>query len=417
MKYAGVKIKNSMLARCRYFASFVRHSTLLSDRIKSSLTALGVEQLSSIQDSSLAAFEGAKSPQLLLHSPTGTGKTLAFLLPIFRRLDPNLKRQVLILVPTMDLAKQIFGVCNQIEQGSASVFGQVAFDRTAGGLASGKDLDFSFRSPIVVGTVGKVGSQEGKKLASVFSSVHTLVLDEVDAIVDDRSSAKELCKIGDALRKNKVSIIGSCATLPLRPRNFPPLARCRLVREGEPPGSCIGSYSESQRRVISPLPVPQARHEFIELAGEQPFVGFFRDHLLSGNMGERALVFFNSSDLLDSVIDELIEVLGLDSVSGRLYSLSGCTDIEGRLGTISRFCANFPQKGSVEILFCTDGMARGIDFLGVDAVVNFGPPPSSTAYLHRSGRTARMGRPGVVITTYSGQSQLQAILKIKEMVR
>jgi superfamily II DNA/RNA helicase len=147
----------------------------MSTRVKNQeeiLAKLGITQLNPMQ---LAAQEAlGKSAHLILLSPTGTGKTLAFLLPLLLQLDPTCEEvQLLILVPSRELAIQIEQVVRQMGTG-------FKVNAVYGGRAGSKDrMEIKHRPAVLVGTPGRVADHLRREAFDT-AFIQSLVLDEFD---------------------------------------------------------------------------------------------------------------------------------------------------------------------------------------------------------------------------------------------
>ena len=136
------------------------------------LSKLGIEKLNPMQVEATEAIHS--NPEIVLLSPTGTGKTLAFLLPIIAELDPECEEvQVLIIVPSRELAIQIEQVIREMGTGFKT-------NAVYGGRAASKDrMELKHRPAILVGTPGRIADHlRRKSIGTTF--IKTLVLDEFD---------------------------------------------------------------------------------------------------------------------------------------------------------------------------------------------------------------------------------------------
>ena len=147
----------------------------MSTRVKNQeeiLAKLGITQLNPMQLATQEAME--KSAHLILLSPTGTGKTLAFLLPLLLQLDPACEEvQLLILVPSRELAIQIEQVVRQMGTG-------FKVNAVYGGRAGSKDrMEIKHRPAVLVGTPGRVADHL-RRGAFDTTFIQSLILDEFD---------------------------------------------------------------------------------------------------------------------------------------------------------------------------------------------------------------------------------------------
>lgn len=305
--------------------------------------------------------------QMVGQAPTGTGKTLAYLLPLLQMLDASLPQvQAVVLAPTYELGMQIARVAEQVIRLSGLALRSQAL---IGGANIARQMDKLKQKPqLIIGSTGRMLelSRKGKlRLAHV----KTLVLDEFDRMLDDQN-VPHLRDFLDVLpEESKLQFLFFSATAPkkaLERADF--LNHPEVIRVKESP-------EELSRRAHFCCMVP------------------FRDKAamvrkLTRRLGvKRGLVFihraFDAERTLSKLQYEGIRAGSLLGHSGKMERKQAIADFE---------------KGKLQLLLSTDLAARGLDMEGIDYVFNLDLPDSAQLYQHRAGRTARAGAIGAVIT-------------------
>ena len=306
---------------------------------------------------------------LLVQAPTGTGKTLAYLLPILARLDAVLPQvQAVVLAPTQELSMQIARTARELAQAAGipvRVLGLI------GGASIKRQLEKLKEKPqLVVGTTGRILelAQKGKlKL----SGVRLLVLDEFDRLLD-KQGGEETAAFVQRLRREApeaphYALFSATATK---------LACERAAFLGAPVRITI----EGAAHVPSTIRHYAVMTPFREKAE--------RVRRLTRRLGvRRGIVFLGRA--FDA--ERTLAKLRYDGV--RAEALVGTADKMARQKAIADF-----RRGRVTLLLATDVAARGLDLPEVDTVFNLDLPEDARTYLHRAGRTGRAGREGRVIT-------------------
>lgn len=306
---------------------------------------------------------------LLVQAPTGTGKTLAYLLPILARLDASLPQvQAVVLAPTQELSMQIARTAREVAQAaglSVRVLGLI------GGASIKRQMEKLKEKPqLVVGTTGRILelAQKGKlKL----SGVRLLVLDEFDRLLD-KQGGEETAAFVQRLRREATeaphyALFSATATK---------LACERAAFLGAPARITI----EGAAHVPSTIRHYAVMTPFREKAE--------RVRRLTRRLGvRRGIVFLGRA--FDA--ERTLAKLRYDGV--RAEALVGTADKMARQKAIADF-----RRGRVTLLLATDVAARGLDLPEVDTVFNLDLPEDARTYLHRAGRTGRAGREGRVIT-------------------
>ncbi|MFA9414239.1 DEAD/DEAH box helicase [Streptococcus sp. E29BA] len=331
------------------------------------LTELQFHQLTPIQE---AVFTPIKDGQhLLAVSPTGTGKTLAYLLPSLLRLSPKKSQQLLILAPNSELAGQIF----EVTKTWAEPLGLTA-QLFLSGSSQKRQIERLKKGPeILIGTAGRIF--ELIKLKKIkMMSINTIILDEFDDLLQDSQYQFVKKIITYAPRDHQMIYVSATQAI----------EKTALAK-----GTVIIDLSHQQLDTIS--------HHYMML-DKRDRLDILRKF---ANIPDcRGLVFFNSlSDL--GACEERLTYLGSSAVS-----LASDVNVKFRKVILDKF-----KQHDIALLLATDLVARGIDIEGLELVINYEVPRDKEAYTHRAGRTGRMGKEGLVITLISHQEELKQLKK------
>ena len=317
------------------------------------LNKLGIESLNPMQEEANETIK-SKSDVVLL-SPTGTGKTLAFLLPLIGTLDKdNEEIQLLILVPSRELAQQIEQVARKMGSG-------FKVNAIYGGRSGQLDkIDLKTRPAILIGTPGRIADRFRR---DDFSLMHikTLVLDEFDKSLEI-GFEKEMAEIIDALPNVEQRILTSAtsdATIPEFVGLKTPVA--------------INYLEEGASQLTIKTLLSTEKDKLIALKKALAFIG-----PLPG------IIFCNFKDALDRVSDFLTE----NRIDHECFH-GGMEQID-RERALIKF-----RNGTSQLLLATDLAARGLDIPEIKFILHYHLPPHEKEFTHRNGRTARMNRDGV----------------------
>ncbi|MBW3112858.1 DEAD/DEAH box helicase [Bacillus sp. MCCB 382] len=302
---------------------------------------------------------------VVCESPTGTGKTLAYLLPIIQAIDLSRKQaQAVILAPSRELVMQIHQEIQKWAKGT-----DVTSAAFIGGANIKKQVEKLKKKPhIVVGTTGRmIELMKMKKLK--MHEVKTIVVDEFDLMI----SAEHIREVKDIIK----------STLKERQVLF---FSATLSDETEQVAQSLLQNYEIIKMEAN-LDNPKVDHVFVysELRDKMEAL-----RSISYFKGIKALVFFNQLEKL-SEMEEKLKYKGVE-----LEVLAGESNKMERKQSLDRF-----RSGKVSMLLTTDVAARGLDITDVTHVIHFDFPSDTKQYIHRSGRTGRMGAEGTVICLVS----------------
>ncbi|HVT20818.1 MAG TPA: DEAD/DEAH box helicase, partial [Mycobacteriales bacterium] len=338
----------------------------VADDIVATLAGNGITAPFPIQ--ALAVPLAIKGHDLIGQARTGTGKTLAFTIPLLHRVnpgDPSGKPQALVVVPTRELATQ---VSNDIDLAGGPrgtrvlvIYGGRSYEPQLDALRKGVD--------IVVGTPGRLLDLASQKALDL-SQVKALVLDEADEMLD-LGFLPDVERIVSLLPDTRQTMLfsatmpGPVVTLARRYLKHPTHVRAESPDES----ATVPTTSQFVFRAHH-LDKPEVLARVMQAEGRG-----------------LAMVFTRTKRSADRIAADLTE---------RGFAAAA---VHGDLGQGARERAlRAFRNGKVDILVATDVAARGIDVQGVTHVVNYECPDDEKTYLHRIGRTGRAGETGSAIT-------------------
>jgi superfamily II DNA/RNA helicase len=312
---------------------------------------------------------------LIGQARTGTGKTLAFGIPILQRSvaphDPDYsevpqgKPQALVVAPTRELALQVSGdlTLAGADRGMRvlTVYGGVAYEPQLDTLAAGVD--------IVVGTPGRLIDLCNRRALDI-SHVHALVLDEADEMLD-LGFLPDVEKLLSMTPETRQTMLFS-ATMP---GAIVALARTHMRH----PMNIRAEHSTDSAMVPATAQFIYQAHDL----DKPEIIG----RILQADDAEKIIVFTRTKRQAQRVADDLAE-RGFKS-----------SPLHGDMAQIARERALTKfRDGKLRVLVATDVAARGIDVQGVSHVINYTCPEDEKTYVHRIGRTGRAGASGTAVT-------------------
>ncbi len=334
----------------------------LSGPVQKRLAELKFETPTPIQEQAIPHVLAGKD--VLGKAETGTGKTLAFGLPVIEKVDPGrVAVQALILTPTRELAHQVAESMNDV--------GVARGIRTAtivgGEPVLEQILQLRKGAQVVVGTPGRVLDLVGQRTLNL-GWVEIVVLDEGDRMLD-MGFIDDIGKILERTPPERQTLLFS-ATFP------PPLRKI------------ADRYMRDRHEVETSQGLATVSHI------EQKFIKVSREDK------ERLLRIFLDADPGTAYIVFLNRKRDAGRLGRTLWNrgynvgtIHGDFDQEVRNRVLEQF-----RNGEVRTLVATDVAQRGLDIVGVSHVINYGVPRDPEDYVHRIGRTGRAGRSGIVLT-------------------
>lgn len=335
----------------------------LTPELLAAITKMNISEPTPIQASALPVL--LKGDSAVLHAETGTGKTLAYALPIFMRLDIAAGgTQAIVLAPTHELALQIHRQCTDLAQFSGLAVKALLL---IGGTALDRQIDkLKGRPHIVVGSPGRVLDLiKAGKLKAERATI--LVLDESDRLLggDTLVTVKGIRK---AMPKHVQLICASATEQPEETAFIDHIA----------PGTV---RIEPRQAAVN----PNITHLYMECEARDR-VELLRK-LLRALQPPRVLVFSSDDQLAERATREL------DYWQMPVVELHPDFDKLDRKQAMDDF-----RSGRALVMVASDMAARGLDFPNVTHVINLDAPMQPRAYLHRVGRTGRAGAKGDAIT-------------------
>ena len=305
---------------------------------------------------------------VIAKAPTGTGKTMAFGLPIIERINRESEAvQALILAPTRELAMQITEELREV----AVCHEGLRVVCLYGGEPIGKQINALKRKPqIVVATPGRL-SDHMKRRTVTAKEVQTLVLDEADRMLD-MGFIHDVTRILDKIPKRKNLGMFS-ATISREVMDI------SWVYQRDPEEITVQATKENKPDIL------QYR---LEVPADQKVDTIAR--IIDGEKLERVMCFCNTKGSTER-LTKFLQMRGLDA-----QCIHGDIPQRKREAVMARF-----REGKLHVFVATDVAARGIDVDDVDAVFNYDVPDENEYYIHRIGRTGRAKRHGVAYTLLS----------------
>ena len=317
------------------------------------LTKFNITALNPMQEEASKVIP-LKSDVVLL-SPTGTGKTLAFLLPLIAQLDPNcLEIQLLIIVPSRELAQQIEQVTRKMGSG-------FKVNAVYGGRAGSLDkIDLKHRPAILIGTPGRIADRLRRDHFSL-KHINTLVLDEFDKSLEI-GFEKEMGEIVKTLPAVKQRILTS-ATNDVKMPEFVGLQKPVFINYLDE-----GVSQLTIKTILSP-----EKDKLKTLVKALAFIG-----------PQPGIIFCSFKDELERVSGFLTDNhLPHECFHGGMEQID-------RERALIKF-----RNGTNQLLLATDLAARGLDIPELKFILHYHLPLRSKEFTHRNGRTARMNRDGI----------------------
>ncbi len=325
----------------------------LIEELTKATDKLGFETASEIQAEAIPY--GLNGRDVLAQAQTGTGKTLAFLIPILNNLElENKKVQSLILAPTRELAIQIKEEIDKI-----TIFMNVSVMAAYGGEPIDRQLKKLRENPsIVVGTPGRSLDLIKRKKLNL-SHIRFFVLDEVDEMLN-MGFLEDVETIFELMPAKKQTLFFS-ATMPKKIKDI------------------------SNRFLIDPIHIKVAAKSMTVDKVEQSYMicknknkPNILKRILLLRQGQKIIIFAKTKRSCDELHSFLVEN------KYRVAKIHGDIEQKNRTKVIADF-----KAGKFDILVASDVVARGIDIDGIDLVINFELPQDMEYYIHRIGRTGR----------------------------
>lgn len=358
---------------------------MLSDKLLKSLNKMNFIKPSPIQ---LKVVPLAKCGlDMIIQAKSGTGKTLAFAICLLESYEADLKfPQSLVVVPTREIAVQIFNVLNEL---GSNVKHFKAFE-FIGGTEIADDRKKIQSAKVVVGTPGRILHLIKNEIFNI-SNLKTLVLDEADKLLEGGQMGKDVKAIL-AIMPKKIQILATTAT--------------------------VTKHLERVMKQVMKNPIGiTPKHEIPVLLGIKQFVKVLPSEsdnirLMNAKIDELHKIFTRitfKQCLLFTDSQSKTESYGnyLKKRGWKNEVINGAQDQSQRLHVLDKLI-----KFECRILISTDLMARGIDIENINLIINLDLPFDCFTYLHRIGRAGRFGTHGIAITFVDGENNLKKFQKM-----
>ncbi|QNU67141.1 DEAD/DEAH box helicase [Ruminiclostridium herbifermentans] len=310
--------------------------------------------------------EAQNNKDLIIQSETGTGKTLAYLLPLFEKIDTQKKEmQAIILVPTHELAIQVERQIEMLSQNSdlkatsTPIIGDVNIQRQIEKL--------KLKPHIIVGTAGRILELIQKKKISAHT-IKTIIIDEADRLLDDSYIEGTKAVIKTTLKERQVVICSASISARTIERAKQFMKEPLLIKS------------------TPKMQIPDTIEHIYFVAEQRDKIEVMRKVIRMLNP-KKAIAFCGSGYDIEEAAEKLkYHKINADSIHGSNVKMDR-----------KKVMDNF-KSGKLQILVATDIAARGLDIEGVTHIINLDIPERSMEYLHRAGRTGRNGKSGMTIS-------------------
>ena len=312
-----------------------------------------------------------RGSSLMFQSETGTGKTLAYLLPILQRIEkidnPQKKVRIIIISPTIELASQIKSQVQLVTDSKTALL--------VGGAPIKRQIELLKEKPLIVigGPARILELFHLKKLK--LDDTMALVLDEADRLI-----SRELRDYTDELIsavKKDVQLVAASATINLKTQK---------ILEEKRPHSENSGQEKIKLLLLPPEDVLRKRITHYALFAETRDKIDTLRKLLLAEKPEKALIFTSKLDQVANIVSKL------KYKNIECSALTAKTEKTERKATIDHF-----RSGKIKILVTSDLVARGMDIPDISHVIQMDMPSDDDFFIHRAGRTARMGKSGTNI--------------------
>ncbi len=344
----------------------------LDQHLLNAIAKMGHKRPTSIQ--TLAIPPAMDEQDILASAPTGTGKTLAFLLPAVQRLIDFPRRKggsarILILTPTRELAVQVSDVAEQLVAGTDLIVGNII-----GGVS------YQEQEAVIMDSVDIVIATPGRLMEYIDSEafdcreIETLILDEADRMLDMGFIAEMDRIAGEARWRKQTSLFSAT----LEGKGLREFSRDVLNNPVQLKAEVTRRESGKILQWVHLADNPEHKLKLLTAILQQD---------QESEQQQKVIVFVKTRERLTELVAQLAEL------QINCNYLRGEMDQEKRNQALTQF-----RAGKINILIATDVAARGIDVPDITHVINYDMPRSADVYVHRIGRTARGGKKGTAIS-------------------
>ncbi len=344
----------------------------VSDEVLRALNDMGITEPTTIQEKTIPLMMDGHD--IIAIAPTGTGKTLAFGIPMLEYIDMQDERvQEVVLAPTRELAMQIHKELKSL----AKYIKNIRIALVYGGQSMKRQINQLKRNPqIVIATPGRLLDLERRRAISL-NAVHTMVLDEADEMLK-MGFVKDVTSILDLTPQNRQLVMYSATT------NQDVMTISWKYQHA--PYEIVVEAVEEDR--------PQINQYLFKCKRDEKMDRLL--YLIESDEYKRIMIFVNTKFMAQRVGSQL------QKMGYQAEALHGNVTQSGRTAIMNGY-----KQGKFPILVSTDVAARGIDVYDVDAVINYDIPNENEYYLHRIGRTGRAKRTGSSFTMMTFQESVR----------
>lgn len=350
----------------------------VSQEVLRALEGMAIKTPTSIQKECIPVMMAGRD--IIAIAPTGTGKTIAFGIPMLEYISLTEQRiQEVVLAPTRELAMQITAELDSLSH----FIPQIRIAALYGGQPITKQITQLKRKPqIVVGTPGRLLDLIQRGMVQL-DQVHTMVIDEADEMLK-MGFVKDVTKLIEAVPPARQLVMFSATT-------NQDVQTISWKFQQEPVEIHVEAKEEDKPKITQYTIVVPRESKMERLS-----------YILDSDEYKRIMIFTNTKHMAQRLADRLKK-------QGYLAEALHGDIPQNQRTTIM---ANY-KHGKFPILVCTDVAARGIDVFDVEAVVNYDLPNENEYYTHRIGRTGRARKHGVSFTmmTYQESVRMNEILK------
>ncbi|QGN18429.1 ATP-dependent rRNA helicase SPB4 [Kluyveromyces marxianus] len=375
--------------------------------IRTAIDAMGFETMTPVQASTIPLFSGNKD--VVVESVTGSGKTIAFVIPVLERLikeeanSPKFKKShfhSLIISPTRELASQIQSVIEEFlkyyPDDQYPIRSQLIVGTGDSTVRDDINRFMDNRPQILVGTPGRILDFIQKSNVKT-SSCGTVVLDEADRLLD-LNFQKDVETILKLLPKQRRTGLFS-ATIES--------AGAQIFKTGmrNPVKVAVKSHSSAPSSLSINYIVTPPEDKLLLLLT-----------LLNNYRFKKCIVYFPTCISVTYFYAFINYLKSIDLITEdiSIFSLHGKLQTQSRMKTLNSFTTSLKNS----VLFTTDVAARGIDIPDVDLVIQLDPPTDSDIFIHRCGRTGRANRVGkaIVLLNEGREEDYIPFLEVKNVI-
>lgn len=333
----------------------------IDPKIRENILARGYTKPTPIQDQAIIPI--LEGRDVVGIANTGTGKTVAFLIPLVNKIIKNRSEKVLIVTPTRELAVQIDDELKVISKGLG-----IQSLLCIGGASMSRQIYTLRQNPnVIIGTPGRLKDLTQKRLLNLFS-FKTIVLDEVDRMVDI-GFIKDIKYLISLLFQPRQSLFFSATVT-------------------SEVNSIIQSFLKNPITVSVKIheTVPQIQQDVIKVRDKQEKIDKLHSMLREEEF-KKVLIFGRTKWGVER-LSKSLQQKGFNAAS-----IHGNKSLNQRLNVLNKF-----KQNQLHVLVATDIAARGLDIENVSHVINFDEPSSYIDYIHRIGRTGRAQKSGKALT-------------------